>query len=340
MVATETALAHVYDLAARDGLAYVDGELYLPDANLWLDSRRRRPKSFVSHAHSDHIARHALAVLSPPTASLYAHRAGRSPTLSLPYRQPVPMGRATVELLPAGHILGSAQLLLTRPDGRRVVYTGDFKLRSHACNQPADVVRADVLVMEATYGEPFWRFPSAEEVARRLLNSVARALARGATPLVLGYPLGKAQVALHVLSHAGLRVQVQPQVMPYVRLYEQHGIQFGAYERLDIRTAAGSVVVASAGSQRTRLPSLLGSSHTVMLSGWGLDPRARYRYGVDEMIPMSDHADFDELVEYVRACAPTRVYTVHGTPEFARHLREQGLEAYHLPAHQPSLFDV
>jgi len=252
----------------------------------------------------------------------------------------VPIGPSTVELRPAGHILGSAQLLMTPPDGRRIVYTGDFKLRSHACNEPAAAISCDSLIMEATYGEPFWRFPSAEDLARRLIDSVTRALARGATPLVLGYPLGKAQVALHVLSHAGLRVQVQPKVMPYVRLYERHGIEFGAYEPLDVRTASGAVVVASAGTQRTRLPSLLGTSHTIMLSGWGLDPHARYRYGVDEMIPMSDHADFDELLEYVRESAPTRVYTVHGTPAFARHLREQGVEAYHLPSHQPSLFDV
>lgn len=339
MVAAEPSLSSAYDSAARDGIAYVDGELFLPDSDLWLDSRRRRPKSFVSHAHSDHIGRHDLAILTPPTATFYTHRAGRRATWSLAFGEAVAMGRAAVELRPAGHVLGSAQLLATCPDGRRIVYTGDFKLRPHGCNIPADVVRADVLITEATYGDPFWRFPSADAAARQLLESVGRALARGVTPVVLGYALGKAQVALHLLSHAGLRVQVHRHVMPYVRLYEQHGIRFGAYEPVDIRSAAGSVVVAPAGAQRTSFPSLLGATHTIMLSGWGLDPHARYRYGVDEMIPMSDHADFDELLGYVGESAPSRVYTVHGSPAFARHLRERGVEAYHLPAHQPSLFD-
>jgi hypothetical protein len=82
----------------------------------------------------------------------------------------------------------------------------------------------------------------------------------------------------------------------------------------------------------------MGRCRTVYLTGWGLDPDRRFALGVDLVLPLSDHADFNELVEYVKMADPRLVRTVHGSPQFAAHLRDLGFDARHLPARQLELF--
>jgi Cft2 family RNA processing exonuclease len=330
----------VHNLALSDGIAYAGGELFLPGLGLWLDSRKARAHAFVSHAHSDHIAAHTRTILSRSTDRFFRHRtSSRRETVPLKFHEEHRIGVNTVRLLPAGHVLGSAQVLVTHDDGRTLVYTGDFKLRARVCSEACEVTHADVVIMESTFGEPRWRFPVPEEVADQLVQSVRRVIDAKKTPVVLAYPLGKSQEALHILTTAGLPVAIHKTIRAYVELYEAEGVRFGPYEHMESCDTSGHVLLMSAGAQRTSQVQSLPHVHTIFLSGWGLDARARYRYGVDEMIPMSDHADFGELLEYVERCAPRRVYTVHGSAEFARILRSRGVEAYHLPDHQPSLFD-
>lgn len=342
MRATDDSAVTPFEQAAADGLELREGELFSTRTQLWLDSRRRRLRAFVSHAHSDHIAPHRMTVLSSVTDPLFRHRVGARPTLPLAFGEPRRIGQATVELAPAGHILGSAQIAITDEHGKRLVYTGDFKLRPHACAEPGVVLAADVLVMESTYGEPSWCFPDPIVTADLLCDSVKRALERGQTPVVLAYPLGKAQEVLHVLTQRDIGVIVDSALLPLVQLYEAHGVTFGPYTPWSSSAVvvSGRAYLVAAGAQRHERVQRLPRLHTIFLSGWGIRPEMRFRYGVDEMIPMSDHADFGELQRYIAESRPRRVYTVHGTPSFARHLRHEGIEAFHLPDHQPSLFDV
>ncbi len=338
MTAVERSPA-IYDRALADGIQFQEGELYLPDLHLWLDSRRRRLRAFVSHAHTDHMAAHRLSFLTDCTERFFHQRMGRRATVAIPFHEPRPLAQSTIEFIPAGHILGSAQLLITDPAGRRLVYTGDFKLRARPGVEPGDVVQADVVIMEATYGHPRWRFQDRAFLEQQLVSAIERAFDRGQQPIVLAYALGKAQEALCLLSRHGLRVAVHASVAEYLPTYEAYGTVFGPYEALDLDAVEGRVLLVPMGCHRTAPFRAMAATYTIFLSGWGLDPRSKYRYGVDEVLPLSDHADFDELVEYVEGSRARRVYTVHGSADFARYLSTQGIEAYHLPDHQPSLFD-
>src|SRR6185312_12120427 len=134
---------------------HYDKNIYLPDLDLWLDSTQTRAFGFVSHAHSDHSGRHRRVLLSEATRAFYEHRLGRPrrerQTHALPFHQALALGDQAVELLPAGHVLGSAQLALRRADGRCLVYTGDLKLIARPTAEAADVPRCDFLVIESTF---------------------------------------------------------------------------------------------------------------------------------------------------------------------------------------------
>jgi Cft2 family RNA processing exonuclease len=306
--------------------------IHLEEAQLWLDPHGRRPVAYVSHGHSDHCLPHGHALTTPATAAFYRLRTRRTSVTELPFHQPHRIGEWSIELFPAGHVLGASQVLVVGPDGRRLVYTGDFKLRQAPCLPAAEVRECDVLVMECTFGHPHFRFPSLAELEAQLRAFVDRCLEQGVTPVVCGYILGKGQEALCLLTRAGYRVAVHESIYRVAKLYEEHGVDLGTYELLSLASVpalAGKVVLCPPHLRRT-VTAPLGRCRTVMLSGWAIDARARYRYGVDEMIALSDHADFAELLEYVERARPRVVYTVHGDEAFATHLRRQGVEAHHL----------
>lgn len=313
-----------------------DGGLHLPGPDLWLDPHRRQRFAYVSHGHSDHCVPHAQALATPATAAFYRRRTGRDGVRVLPFGHPLELRGHTLELFPAGHVLGASQAQITTPDGLRLVYTGDFKLRSGPAAEPAEVRRCDVLVMECTFGHPRYQFPALEEIGQRLRDFVDRCLAEEVAPVVCAYALGKGQEALALLTSLGYRVLAHELIYGNAQVYESLGVDLGRYERLtpelvDSGDARGSVLLVPP-HVRDRPPlSLVWPRRTVYLSGWAIDQSSRIRFGVDEMIPLSDHADFAELLEYVERAQPRMVFTLHGEAGFAAQLRRRGVQAYHLP---------
>src|SRR5512136_3393454 len=167
------------------------GELRVSGSSLHLDARRRVECAFVSHAHGDHIGRHDRTIATAATISLMRHRLGepkRRKTEALPaaYREPFGLGELTLELFPAGHVLGSAQLRAVNGPGVALGYTGDLCLEPTETAEPAEVMGCDVLVLESTFGLPRYVFPPKEEVLRDVRAFVDDALSDGVTPILLG----------------------------------------------------------------------------------------------------------------------------------------------------------
>jgi Cft2 family RNA processing exonuclease len=313
---------------------YRDG-LYLPDLDLWMDADGPRERCVISHGHSDHIAEHRAIVATPETARIFRHRRGEAEMEMLPYGERRDYGRYALTFYPAGHCLGSAQVLI-EADNERLVYTGDFKLRPSMTSETAVIVPCDTLVMESTFGEPLFRFPPDREIAARLYAAVDRALSDDRVPVVLAYALGKGQEALELLLRGGYRVTLHGSVWNVSEIYRELGVEFsGAYEKYDRENIKGRVIIAPPGCRKQAMITNIERRYVIMLTGWALHKSAPYMYkNVDLVLPLSDHADFDELVQIARESGAQRIITMHGAPKFAATLCELGFNAEHL-AHHP-----
>jgi DNA ligase-1 len=305
--------------------------VYLPNEDIWLDPWDAKAFAFVSHAHSDHIASHDEIIVSERTARLMQARLpGERNEHVLNFGERATIRGLDVTLVPAGHIFGSAQFFLETASGS-LLYTGDFKLRPGRSAEPAEWRHAETLIMETTFGLPRYRFPPTEEVVGQIVAFCRDALETGAVPVLLGYSLGKAQEILCALSGAGLKPMLHGTVHRMTRIYEQFGQSFCDHERYNANDVAGKVLICPPSVNRSRMLEKIPEKRVAMISGWAVEPSAIYRYQVDAAFPLSDHADYTDLVRYVDLVKPQRVLTLHGfAAEFARDLRERGIEAWAL----------
>ena len=309
--------------------------IYLPEADLWLDPHFGAKRAFISHAHSDHVARHEMTFCSEVTRDLMKARYGyksEGEMRVLPMREAVEWEGWELRLLPAGHIIGSAMLHLTRKtDGATLLYTGDYKLRQGLSSERCELLRADCLVMECTFGLPHFTFPPTSDVVGQVLKFAQETLEDGGIPVLLGYSLGKAQEILCGLAAAGYPVMVHKSIWDMTRSVAPLLGRLPDYRLFDAAQAAGHVLLFPPSNARSIVIKKLKVCRTAMLTGWALQPGAKFRYQVDEIFPLSDHADYPELVETVDEVKPRRVWLVHGyTREFAADLRLRGFEAWTL----------
>ncbi len=305
--------------------------VYLPQQDLWLDPWDAKRCAFVSHAHNDHIAPHNEIIVSERTARLMQSRLpGERIEHVLPFGERRTVGGLDLMLLPAGHIFGSAQCFVFAGD-ETLVYTGDFKLRAGKSSEQAEWHKADTLVMETTFGLPRYRFPPTEQVIDQIVSFCRETIDDGHVPVLLGYSLGKAQEILCSLEGAGLTPMLHGSVYRMTHIYEQFGRLFCKYVRYNANDVAGKVLICPPSANRSRMLESIPRKRVAMISGWAVDANAVYRYQVDAAFPLSDHADYNDLVRYVDLVQPRRVFTLHGfAAEFARDLRERGVEAWAL----------
>ena len=305
--------------------------VFLPQQNLWLDPWEAKDFAFVSHAHIDHIAPHREIIVSERTARLMRARLpGKRKEIILPFGQEKDVRGMQVTLFPAGHIFGSAQLFL-RTENNSLLYTGDFKLRRGHSAEPAQWTAAGTLIMETTYGIPRYRLPPTEEVIAQIIAFCRDAIENDEVPVLLGYSLGKAQEILCALAGADLMPMLHGSVYQMTRIYEQYGQKFCHYLRYHPNDLAGKVLICPPSANRSRMLEKIPRKRVAMISGWAVDPSAIYRYQVDAAFPLSDHADYDDLLRYVELVGPKRVFTLHGfAAQFARDLRARGIEAWAL----------
>ncbi len=303
--------------------------VHLPAQGLWLDPQGSRDFAFVSHAHSDHTGRHGEAILTDATARLMRARLGK-PTgreHALPFHERIRMRGFEVELLPAGHVLGSAQCLVTA-DAGSLLFTGDFKLRPGLSCETAAIRHAETLVMETTFGLPRYVFPPTEEVLRDVVEFCIETRKSGATPVLLAYSLGKAQEILAALSAAGLPVLLHHAAWQMTLVYESLGMKFPGAAEYQAGAIRDHVVICPPGG---RMLEEIPRRRVAALTGWALDPRTIYRMKVDAAFPLTDHAGYDDLLRFVDLVNPKRVFTMHGfAAEFAQDLRARGIEAWTL----------
>ncbi len=332
--ASVTKICSMIRVLFRDGVE-------LPDHNLWLDPRNPKPFAFVSHAHSDHIAAHKEILMSARTARLMRARMGGQRTEHLlKFGETRQFPNMDVTLLPAGHIIGSAQIHVASDSGS-LLYTGDFKMRNGLSAEAIEWRSAETLVMETTYGLSKYRFPPTTEVISQMIAFCVETLEDGGVPILFGYSLGKSQEILCALASVGLVPMLHSTVFRMTEIYRKLQPGFPAYEAFDPGRVAGKVLIFPPNANSSRMLSSIPNRRTAILTGWALDSNARYWTRSDAAFPLSDHADYDDLIRYVQLVKPKRVLTLHGfAAAFARDLRARGIEAFALNQENQLEFDL
>jgi putative mRNA 3-end processing factor len=296
--------------------------LYCAPGDFFIDPVRPVDRAVITHGHADHARPgHGAVLATPQTLEIMAVRygAGFAGRVQLsPYGVASDRDGVEVTLVPAGHVLGSAQAVV-RWKGMTVVASGDYKRRRDPTCPPFEPVPCDVFISEATFGLPVFVFPEPEVEIAALLASVAQFPER--THLVGAYALGKAQRVIRLLREAGYdrTVYVHGAMARLNGLYEDHGVDLGPLAPATVDAAkgdyAGAIVIAPPSTLQDRWSRRFPDPVTAFASGW-MRVRARARQSHVELpLILSDHADWTELTATVRELQPGELWITHGREE-------------------------
>ena len=307
----------------QDLLCPKPGGLYCPPGDFYIDPVRPVDRAVITHGHSDHArAGHNHVAATPETLAIMAERYGEDFAIqrqAAPYGESFTHNDVEVTLVPAGHVLGSAQAVV-RWKGMTIVVSGDYKRRRDPTCAGFEPVPCDVFVTEATFGLPVFRHPDDAGEISALLKSVEQFPQR--SHIVGAYALGKAQRVIKLLREAGWdrTIHVHGAMERLNRLYEAHGVDLGplapaTVERGKTGEFAGSIIVAPPSALADRWSRRFPDPVDCFASGWmRVRARARQR-GVELPLIISDHADWDELTDTLAELRPGEVWITHGREE-------------------------
>ncbi|HMH64982.1 MAG TPA: ligase-associated DNA damage response exonuclease [Rhizomicrobium sp.] len=295
--------------------------LYCPPGDFHIDPVRPVAHAVITHGHSDHArSGHGAVLATPETLAIMAARYGEdfaATTEAAAYGQTVKRNAVEVSLVPAGHVLGSAQAVL-RWKGITAVISGDYKRRRDPTCPAFEPVSCNLFVSEATFGLPVFRFPPSDDEVAKLLKSVA--LFPDRTHLVGAYALGKAQRIIRLLREAGYdkTLYMHGAMDSMNALYQAHGIDLGPLTSAtsDARNALpGEIVIAPPSAIADKWARRFADPIPAFASGWMMvRARARQRH-VELPLVISDHADWDELTRTVTELKPEELWITHGSEE-------------------------
>jgi putative mRNA 3-end processing factor len=304
--------------AARDLLRSTPAGLCCVPGDFVIDPVRPVPRAVITHGHGDHArAGHGAVLATRETLAIMDARYGEAFAGSV---QPARYGETTIHksvevtLVPAGHVLGSAQIVM-RWKGLTAVVSGDYKRRRDQTCAPFEPVPCDVFVSEATFGLPVFRHPGDAGEIKKLLKSVAQFPER--THLIGAYALGKAQRIICLLREAGYdrTIYVHGALAKLNALYEAHGVPLGPLAPATIESKdkfEGAIVLAPPDTLGERWSRRFADPLPVFASGWmGVRARARQRR-IELPLVISDHADWNELTETFLELHPEEVWLTHG----------------------------
>jgi putative mRNA 3-end processing factor len=303
-------------MRAADVLRLMPAGLYCAAGDFYVDPVRAVGRAVITHGHSDHARRgHGAVLATQATLDVMAVRYGEKfagSRQAARFGETIVQGDTRISLKSAGHVLGSAQILI-EVDGARVVVSGDYKRARDPTCPPFEPLACDIFITEATFGLPVYRHPPAENEIAKLLHSLALFPERA--HFIGAYSLGKAQRLIALLRETGYNepIFVDQATSRLCAVYAAHGVDLGRLAPLETSTAlAGKIAIGPPGAREELFAATEHEPVTSFASGW-MRVRKRAKAGGGELpLIISDHADWDELTRTAHEIAPGELWITHG----------------------------
>jgi putative mRNA 3-end processing factor len=309
--------------------------LYCAAGRFHIDPWQPVERAVITHAHGDHLRDGSKVYLCPDSAApIVRHRLSVNATLeTIRYGEPVDIDGVRVSLHPAGHILGSAQVRVEHR-GEVWVASGDYKRAPDPTCAPFEPVRCHAFISEATFALPMFRWDPPAATTAEICAWWDDMRDAGRSAVLFAYALGKAQRVLAELARCtDRRVFVHGALIALTDAYRAAGVPLPpiarATEEQRGTSFAGELIVAPLSARGTTWMRRFGDHSSAFASGWMRIRGARRRRGYDRGFALSDHADWDALLQTIADTRAERVFVTHGyTHQLARLLRERGLDAH------------
>lgn len=295
-----------------DFIAFNPNGLYCRYADFYLDPQQPVTNAVISHAHADHaVSGNKNVYTTAPTYAFMQLRYGKGAAKTgciQAYNKPFTIGDVQITFIPAGHMPGSAQVLMEYK-GIRYLYTGDYKLQPDATCEPFEFTKADVLITESTFADPNTAHPDPVEEIKKLDNIKLN--------ILLGaYSLGKSQRLIRMINDhvPQKKILVHHRVMPVNAIYQKMGFELGAhqiYNRKLMKEQQEYVYIVPPFT----FDSYINATGVKRLfaSGW-----KNLQVNAQDTLFISDHADWNDIVKTIEKVEPQQIWTLHGD---GRHLK-------------------
>lgn len=289
-----------------DFIAFNANGLYCRYADFYLDPQQPVTNAVISHAHADHaVSGNTNVYATEATYAFMQLRYGKSASkvnCIAAYKEPFAIGDVQISFIPAGHMPGSAQVLMEYK-GIRYLYTGDYKLQPDATCEPMEFVEADVLITESTFADPTTAHPDPVEEIKKL-NDIKINILLGA------YSLGKSQRLIRMINDYApqKKILVHHRIMPINAIYQKMGFELGAHQMYGRKLMKEQLEYVYIVPPFT-FDSYLRATGVKRLfaSGW-----KNLQVNAQDTLFISDHADWDDIIKTIEQTQPQQVWTLHG----------------------------
>ncbi|MDR3609664.1 MAG: ligase-associated DNA damage response exonuclease [Ignavibacteriaceae bacterium] len=310
-----------------------DKGLFCEAGGFYVDPSKSVDKALITHAHSDHARPGSKSYLTVKQGGLLLkHRLGRRINIeTINYNQEISLDGVKVSFHPAGHILGSSQIRIEYK-GEVWVISGDYKIEEDFTCEKFAPVKCHTFITESTFGLPIYKWAEQKELFNEINSWWKRNKEAGITSIIFSYALGKSQRVIAGLDESIGPIYTHPAVEDINVCYRESGIKLSATKNLnefiDEYHSPGAMVIAPPSTDFSQWANKFHFYSSAFVSGWMLIRKNRKRTSFDRGFPLSDHADWEGLLQGVKHSEADRILVTHGfSSPFVKWLREEGINA-------------
>jgi len=313
-------------------LIFTDKGIYCPKGDFYIDPWKPVHRAVITHAHSDHARAGSENYLCHRlTKPLLQWRLGNYSYQSLEWGEAIFINGVKLSLHPAGHIIGSSQVRIEE-EGKVWVVSGDYKTEDDGLSGAFESVPCNVFITESTFGLPIYRWKPQQDIFYDIQNWILKNQSAGKNSVLIAYSLGKAQRLLLCLKTLAAPVFVHGAIYNIHEALTGAGVQLPEVTRItpDIKKDSfkEAIIIAPPGAEGSTWMNRLTPYSVGICSGWMQVRGNRRRRNADEGFALSDHADWNGLLQAIKTTGAEKVYSTHGYQStMTRYLNEQGIEA-------------